>query len=91
MRGGTSFNIEPFYATLAMFSVQHGKISESFSFDLNRGAAEGVPEATATSEYIDFVTKAREAVFSVGHPSSDMYLVVQVEKVLQVGLCFRCR
>ncbi|ELU18915.1 hypothetical protein CAPTEDRAFT_161690 [Capitella teleta] len=59
------------------------KISENFYFDLN-------PESTKQMlsshiPYQDVSTLSRSAIFSITHPSPDIYLVVKLEKVLQQG------
>ncbi|XP_075415020.1 dedicator of cytokinesis protein 8 isoform X2 [Tenrec ecaudatus] len=76
--------IEPLFVSLALYDVrERKKISENFHCDLNSDQLKGflrthTPSVAASSQ-------ARSAVFSVTYPSSDIYLVVKVEKVLQQG------
>uniref|UniRef100_A0A8B9CIW6 Dedicator of cytokinesis 8 n=1 Tax=Anser brachyrhynchus TaxID=132585 RepID=A0A8B9CIW6_9AVES len=59
------------------------KISENFHCDLNPDSLRGFLRSHTPS--IDPSTQARSAVFSVTYPSSDIYLVIKIEKVLQQG------
>ena len=60
-------------------------VSENFYFDMNneklRSMLENHPEYS-TPEYS---TTARSCVFDISQPSSDLFLVVKLEKVLQVS------
>lgn len=60
------------------------KVSETFYFDLNpenlkRMLGGHVP-------YNDISTQARGCIFDISNPSSDLFLVVRLEKVLQGDL-----
>ncbi|NXF38007.1 DOCK8 protein, partial [Nyctibius bracteatus] len=76
--------IEPLFACIALYDVkERKKISENFHCDLNPDSLRGFLRSHTHS--IDVSTQARSAVFSVTYPSSDIYLVIKVEKVLQQG------
>ncbi|XP_054254002.1 dedicator of cytokinesis protein 8 [Indicator indicator] len=76
--------IEPLFACIALYDVkERKKISENFHCDLNPDPIRGFLRSHTPS--IDLSTQARSAVFSVTYPSSDIYLVIKIEKVLQQG------
>ncbi|XP_034266183.1 dedicator of cytokinesis protein 8 isoform X2 [Pantherophis guttatus] len=76
--------IEPLFVTLALYDIrERKKISESFHCDLNSEQFKGF--LRSHTPCIDSSTQARAAVFSVTYPSSDIYLVLKIEKVLQQG------
>ncbi|NXD05348.1 DOCK8 protein, partial [Certhia familiaris] len=76
--------IEPLFACIALYDIkERKKISENFHCDLNSDSLRGFLRSHTTS--IDLSTQARSAVFSVTYPSSDIYLVIKIEKVLQQG------
>ena len=74
--------MEPIFASMALYDAREKKkISENFYFDMNtdqiRRMLEGyIPQA-------DFSTQARSCIFEMSQPTSDMFLVVKLEKVLQ--------
>ncbi|KAM5183160.1 dedicator of cytokinesis protein 8 isoform 3-T4 [Callospermophilus lateralis] len=81
--------IEPLFASIALYDVkERKKISENFHCDLNSDQFRGFLRAHTPS--VDPSSQARSAVFSVTYPSSDIYLVVKVEKVLQQGEIADC-
>ncbi|NWY01652.1 DOCK8 protein, partial [Nothoprocta ornata] len=76
--------IEPLFACIALYDIkERKKISENFHCDLNPDSLRGFLRSHTPS--IDLSTQARSAVFSVTYPSSDIYLVIKIEKVLQQG------
>ncbi|XP_030322741.1 dedicator of cytokinesis protein 8 [Calypte anna] len=76
--------IEPLFACIALYDIkERKKISENFHCDLNPDSLRGFLRSHIPS--IDLSTQARSAVFSVTYPSSDIYLVIKIEKVLQQG------
>ncbi|KAF5303063.1 hypothetical protein FQR65_LT08392 [Abscondita terminalis] len=77
--------MEPLFASMALYDArERKKVSETFHFDMNpenlkRMLGGHVP-------YSDTSTLARSCIFNVSNPSSDLFLVIRLEKVLQGDL-----
>ncbi|XP_060109207.1 dedicator of cytokinesis protein 6 [Heteronotia binoei] len=81
--------IEPIFGSLALYDVKEKKkISENFYFDLNSEHMKSLLRAHGAHPAIS--TLARSAVFSLTHPSPDIFLVIKLEKVLQQGDIGEC-
>ncbi|XP_036825036.1 dedicator of cytokinesis protein 7 isoform X6 [Oncorhynchus mykiss] len=81
--------IEPIFASLALYDVKEKKkISENFLFDLNSEQTKGMLRSHSQTAAIS--TLARSAIFSITYPSQDVFLVIQLEKVLQQGDIGEC-
>ncbi|XP_077861413.1 dedicator of cytokinesis protein 7-like [Saccoglossus kowalevskii] len=81
--------IEPIFAVMALYDVREKKkISENFYFDLNSDHLRAMLKPHVT--YPDIVTVCRSCIFSITYPSSDVFLVVKLEKVLQQGDISEC-
>ncbi|KAK7862685.1 hypothetical protein R5R35_000927 [Gryllus longicercus] len=74
--------VEPIFASLALYDAKEKKkLSENFYFDMN---AEGLKRMlTSHIPYSDISTLSRSCIFDITFPSSDLFLVIRLEKVLQ--------
>lgn len=77
--------VEPMFAMMALYDAKEKKkVSETFYFDLN---PEGLKRMLGSHIlYSDFSTQARGCIFDISQPSSDLFLVIRLEKVLQGDL-----
>ncbi|XP_068201997.1 dedicator of cytokinesis protein 7 isoform X2 [Palaemon carinicauda] len=74
--------IEPIFATMALYDLRDKKkVSENFCFDMNPEPLKRM--LTSHIPYQDISTLSRTCIFDVTYPSSDLFLVVRLEKVLQ--------
>ncbi|KAM3959107.1 LOW QUALITY PROTEIN: dedicator of cytokinesis [Aphomia sociella] len=75
-------DVEPLFASMALYDAKEKKkLSENFYFNLNSEWTKQM--LSAHIAYADISTLSRSAVFDIPNPSSDVFLVVRVEKVLQ--------
>ncbi|XP_078280237.1 dedicator of cytokinesis protein 7-like [Rhinoraja longicauda] len=78
--------VEPLFVTLALYDLKEKrKISENFYLDLN---SKEFREIIQTHDEAPCYFK--KAIFSITHPSSEIHLVIKVEKVLQQGSIAEC-
>lgn len=74
--------VEPIFASMAIYDAkERKKLSENFYFDMNSEPLKRM--LTSHVPYSDISTQSRSAVFEVTNPSSDLFLVIRLEKVLQ--------
>jgi len=74
--------IEPIFASIALYDAKEKKkISENFYFDLNSESLKKMLHSHIP--YQDVSTLARSCIFNITFPSSDIFLVIKLEKVLQ--------
>ncbi|XP_071850435.1 dedicator of cytokinesis protein 7-like isoform X2 [Apostichopus japonicus] len=77
-------DIEPVFACMALYDCKEKKkISENFYFDLNADQTRNMVKGHLGQP--DLYTLAHSAIFSLTYPSSDVFLVIKFEKVLQSG------
>ncbi|XP_013924853.1 PREDICTED: dedicator of cytokinesis protein 6-like [Thamnophis sirtalis] len=73
--------VEPIFGSLALYDVKEKKkISENFYFDLNSEHMKSLLRSHSTHPAIS--TLARSAVFSLTHPSPEIFLVIKVRCLL---------
>uniref|UniRef100_A0A670ZX89 Dedicator of cytokinesis 6 n=1 Tax=Pseudonaja textilis TaxID=8673 RepID=A0A670ZX89_PSETE len=71
------FEVEPIFGSLALYDVKEKKkISENFYFDLNSEHMKSLLRTHSAHPAIS--TLARSAVFSLTHPSPEIFLVIKV-------------
>ena len=77
-----NLQIEPIFASLALYDAkERKKVSENFYFDMNSDNIRHM-----LKDYIekaDYSTQARSCIFDISQASTDLFLVVKLEKVLQ--------
>ena len=79
-----NLQIEPIFASMALYDAKEKKkVSENFYFDLNPENLRGMLQCHPEYSQVDYTTQARSCVFDISTPSSDLFLVVKLEKVLQ--------
>lgn len=77
--------VEPIFASIAIYDAkERKKLSENFYFDMNSDELKRM--LTAHVPYSDVSTQSRSGIFEITNPSSDLYLVIRLEKVLQGDL-----
>lgn len=77
--------VEPLFASMALYDAKEKKkVSETFYFDLNPESLKRM--LGSHIRYSDISTMARACIFDISQPSSDLFLVVRLEKVLQGDL-----
>lgn len=75
-------DVEPIFASMALYDCKEKKkVSENFYFDLNSDEIRTMlfPHVT----HIDDSTQSKTCIFNITYPSSDLFLVIKLEKVLQ--------
>ena len=79
-----NLQIEPIFASMALYDAkERKKVSENFYFDMNNEPLKSMLQIHQEYSITDFTTTARSCVFDISTPSSDLFLVVKLEKVLQ--------
>ncbi|XP_076063961.1 dedicator of cytokinesis isoform X2 [Oratosquilla oratoria] len=75
-------DIEPVFASMALYDLKEKrKISENYYFDMNPEPLKRM--LTSHVPFQDISTLSRTCIFDITYPSSDIFLVVRLEKVLQ--------
>ncbi|XP_015776632.1 PREDICTED: dedicator of cytokinesis protein 7-like [Acropora digitifera] len=76
--------VEPIFASMALYDGKvKKKISENFYFDMNSEWCRKLVKDH--NSLMDISTLSRSGIFSITYPSSDVFLVIKLEKVLQQG------
>ncbi|CAB3365687.1 Hypothetical predicted protein [Cloeon dipterum] len=74
--------VEPIFASMALYDAkERKKVSENFYFDLNTENIKKMLSSYIT--FSDISTQSRSCIFDITYPSSDVFLVIKLEKVLQ--------
>uniref|UniRef100_H2Y8Y1 DOCKER domain-containing protein n=1 Tax=Ciona savignyi TaxID=51511 RepID=H2Y8Y1_CIOSA len=82
-------DIEPIFASIALYDTKKKKkISENFYFDLNSDSTRKMMKLENSLPAVS--TLARSAIFSLTHPSHDVFIVIKLEKILQQGDITEC-
>lgn len=77
--------VEPIFASMAIYDAkERKKISENFYFDMNSDDLKRM--LTSHIPYSDVSTQSRSGIFEITNPSTDLFLVIRLEKVLQGDL-----
>ncbi|KAK5645751.1 hypothetical protein RI129_004215 [Pyrocoelia pectoralis] len=77
--------VEPIFASMALYDArERKKVSETFYFDTNKENLKRMLGGHIL--YSDTSTLARGCIFNISNPSSDLFLVIRLEKVLQGDL-----
>ncbi|KAG8238879.1 hypothetical protein J437_LFUL018440, partial [Ladona fulva] len=74
--------VEPIFAIMALYDAKEKKkVSENFYFDMNSEAMKRM--LGSHIPYCDISTLSRSCIFDITYPSTDLFLVIKLEKVLQ--------
>ena len=74
--------IEPIFASMALYDAKEKKkLSENFYFDMNPESIKRL--LSSHIQYQDVSSLTRSCIFNITYPSSDLFLVIKLEKVLQ--------
>ncbi|CAN8004691.1 unnamed protein product, partial [Ixodes hexagonus] len=74
--------IEPIFGSMALYDAKEKKkVSENFYFDMNPEPMKRM--LSSHIPYHDISTLSRACIFNITYPSTDLFLVVKLEKVLQ--------
>nr|CAD7401940.1 unnamed protein product [Timema cristinae] len=74
--------VEPIFASMALYDAKEKKkVSENFYFDMNSESLKRM--LTSHIPYSDVSTLSRSCIFNITYPTTDMFLVIKLEKILQ--------
>ncbi|KAG8239637.1 hypothetical protein J437_LFUL019328, partial [Ladona fulva] len=75
--------VEPIYASMALYDLTtKKKLSENFHFDMNSESLKKMLP-TYDSGVADSSTLSHSGIFRISYPTSGLYLLIRLEKVLQ--------